>query len=109
MIPANAGADADVPPITPKLSEPENPPCTEHELNASLWQCKYPVPLNPGLASNEISGKSRFPSLGIPAVPTCQLGLLYFTLGPPAPAAMFCSGIGVVLMLHPVGPSCAQL
>jgi hypothetical protein len=109
MIPANAGAEAEVPPITPNVINPENPPDITQGLEASLWQYRNPLPLNPGLASSETSGKSRFPSLGIPAIPTCQLGLLYFALGPPPAATMFRNASGVELILQPLGPSCAQL
>src|SRR5215831_7299105 len=76
MMPAIAGDAAEVPPISPTVGSfagngvPMHAPQSETQIRYALKKKPFP-------AKSETSGMSRFPSLGIPETPVCQLGFAY--------------------------------
>src|SRR4051794_28947307 len=91
-MPAMAGADAEVPPITaaPRNTVPGNP--TLSATQEPTTQTRYPS--CPLAAVRDTSGRSRRPSAGTPA-PVCQLGLEWMVLTPPLPdqSPEHCAGV----------------
>src|SRR6185503_12898342 len=82
MIPAIAGEAAEVPPIRftvlPEVSVgSEVAVADERHGPQSVTHMKYALPRKPFPAKKETSGRSRFPSAGIPETPVCHDGLLY--------------------------------
>src|SRR5713226_7434373 len=73
MIAAKAGEETEVPPIP---ESPKKGAFGSHVAPKSISQSATDAPRNPGLANNETSGRSRFPSAGTPS-PLCQDGLAY--------------------------------
>ena len=103
MIPAIAGDAAEVPPISPTegsaaaLVEVTHVPQSETQIRYALL--RKPLP-----AKNETSGISRFPSLGIPVIPVCQLGLLY-PLAEQVPIVVDVEELVVQLLAPPPAPT----